>query len=373
MTRRSTGLLASVLVGAALVAAPAQAFGANAKIGLRLESSRVVVHAQPDGGAVTANVQFRIQATIPAQVRIVPWDVAVDAAGALSQVAFGSTPYSLGPTLTFSPELIDVAPSDAEQIFKVTVSVAAAASDPPHIGMLGITLLPASASQGGDASVTQGLGMGVTVLSAPPEGGEAAIANARASLAATDFTMRRGAPWTLVDQVIPDLLPGLVDHGPATAVARFTNTGNVILDSTTKFQFSTVGPLAWLPGSSEVGSPFYTVTQLASYALPGQIMSVEADSLLRANDAAPFDMLPFVGFVRVAATTTAVLGSISADPITQSTVIFIFPWKELLALILLLVVLQIVRIVLRRGWRRLRGRGKGTQPVDVQDAAADTA
>jgi hypothetical protein len=374
MSRRSTGLLVSLLVGAAIAAAPTQAIGANTKLGLGFATPRVVLRAQPGGGPVTGTLQIRVQATIPAQLQVAPRDAVSDAKGALVSAPFGSTSYSLGPSLTISPAAIDVAASDAEQTFNITVTVRVGASDPPHLGILAVTLFPpGGGSQRSGTAITQGLGMDATVVSMPPNGGEAAVPGATAALAAADITVRRGAPWTPVDQVIPDLLATLVDHGPAEAVVRFTNTGNVILDSTTVFQFASVGPGALLPGNTDAGSPFYTVTQIPRYALPGQITSSDGDSLLRIKDSAPVEMLPLIGVVRITATTTATLGSIAAAPLTQSIVIVVFPWKELLALVLLLVLLRIVRSGLRRAWSRLRGRANTKQQADVQDNAASSA
>ncbi len=353
------------------MAAPNLALGADARLELSVSPERVVIESRPDGAPITQLLTVSIIVTVPAELRIGISDVVAGPNGGLTRAPLGSTPYSLGTSVTVNPGLILVDPTSERQTFKVTVTVKADASEPPHIGMLEVSLFPRGTAGGVKGAVMQGLAMASTVLSGPPKGGEAAISDARVSLEARDLTAQRGASWTAIDQLIPDLAPALVDHGPANAVARFANTGNVILDSTTTFQFSSVGPLALLPGNTDPGSPFYTVTPLPDYALPGQVTSTDADTLLRSDDAAPVDMLPFIGVVRITATTTGTLGSLSATPIVQSTVIVIFPWKELLALVLLLVLLRVLRALLGRGWRRLRGRGKGGPTAGATGGSGD--
>lgn len=374
MHRRSARLVASIL-GAALVAAPSLVMGVNARLELSVSPGRVVIETRPDGAPITQSLTVTVQVTVPAEIKIGMSDVVAGPDGGLVPAPLGSTPYSLGASTAVAPALILVDPSDSVQTFNVTVTVTAAASDPPHLGILAVSLFPRGASDGGSGFVAQGLAMNSTVLTRPPAGGEAAIADAKAALAATDITVKRGAPWTQVDQVIPDLFPALVEHGPVTAVARFTNTGNLILDSTTTFKFASVGPLAWLPGSTETGSNLYTITPLPGYALPGQIMSVDADSLLRAKDASPTDMLPFIGFVRITATTTGTLGALSAQPITQSIVILVFPWKELLALLVLVALWSLFRAWFKR-WRtkrRLRAEEKRARTEGAARAASEAS
>jgi hypothetical protein len=379
MHRRYVRLVASVL-GAALVAVPSLVFGAEARIELGVSPRRVIIEARADGAPITQTLTVRVQATVAAEIKVAISDVVAGPDGTLVSAPLGSTPYSLGTSTVVEPALILVDPSPDLQTFDVKITVKAAASDPPHLGTLAVSLFPRGASSGVEGVVTQGLGMNATVLSGPPEGGEAAIANAQATLEGSALTVVRTTPWTVFDQLIPDLIPGLVDHGPVMATVRYLNTGNVILDATTSFRFASVGPLAWLPGSTDEGSPFYTITAAPGYALPGQVMSTDADSLLRAKDAAPVDMLPFIGFVRITTTTSGTLGALAAAPVIQSTVIFIFPWKELLALVLLLVLLGVLRTLIGRGWRRARGRGKGslatTEPaagLATEPSTPDTA
>ncbi len=353
MMHRRVAVLVASMVGAALVAAPTFAAGVNARLELSVTPYRVVIESRPDGAPITQALTIIVQVTVPAEVRIGMSDVVAGPDGGLVNAALGSTPYSLGTSVVVEPALILVDPGADRQTFKVTIAVKAAASDPPHIGALTVALFPRGKSDGVTGIVTQGLSMTSTVLSRPPEGGEAAIADATAVLQASALEVRRGAPWTPLDQVVPDLLPALVDHGPVTAIARFTNTGNVILDSTTTFKFSSVSPLALLPGNTETGPNLYSITPLPGYALPGQVTSSDADRMLRAKDATPTDMLPFLGFVRITATTTGTLGALQAEPIRQSIVILVFPWKELLALLLVVLLWSLFRAWFKR-WRSKR-------------------
>jgi hypothetical protein len=374
MHRRYVRLVASVL-GAALMAVPSFALGVEARMELGVSPRQVVIEARADGGPITQTLTVRVQATVAAEIKVAISDVVAGPSGNLLPAPLGSTPYSLGTSTIVEPALILVDPSPDLQTFDVKITVKAAASDAPHLGTLAVSLFPRGASGGVDGVVTQGLGMNATVLAGPPKGGEAAIANAQVTMEGSALNVVRTVPWTVFDQLIPDLVPGLVDHGPVLATVHYTNTGNVILDATTAFRFASVGPLAWLPGNTDEGSPFYTITAAPGYALPGQVMSTDADSLLRAKDAAPVDMLPFIGFVRITTTTSGTLGALAAAPVIQSTVIFIFPWKELLALVLLLVLLGVLRTLIGRGWRRARGRGKGslaTTGAATEAATPDT-
>ena len=106
---------------------------------------------------------------------------------------------------------------------------------------------------------------------------------------------------------------------------------------------------------------FYRVIQAHSYALPGQAAVSSASSQITAPGAAPVDTLPFIGIVKVTATTTGTLGPLAAAPVVQSTVFLVFPWKEALALLLV-----IVLWVLFKRWRRNR-RDRRNEPPPVSE------
>ena len=153
----------------------------------------------------------------------------------------------------------------------------------------------------------------------------------------------------------------------ATIAATVRNAGDSIVGTRTTYAFTSISPLALLPGSDERGTQFYKLTTLAHTLLPGQALRDEASSVMAEGDAQGADLLPFIGFVRVRATTEGGIGGLSTDPVTQTVTFLIVPWKEALALLLLWAAWRLIR----RRWRKRRGRsrrptvpaGPTTEPV----------
>lgn len=365
--------LVVALAGAALVVAPAIVSAGGGHITLGVTPRRLTLLATDSGQPVSATFTVVVDTTSPTDLRISLTDAVPGQDGLWDAAPPGSTPYSASATTTVDPTLVTVQPTGANQTLTITVTTRPLANETPRAGLITVSLLPhqdGSTSDG--ATVGQGLAVTVPVIAGISPDFLIATAGATASLAGTGVSVARKAPsFTPVDSLVPDIFPALVDPGPVTTTALFTNTGNVVLDTVTDFEFASVSPLAALPGSSEAGTPFNRYVQAHTYALPGQPASATGSSLIEQEGVAPIDSLPFIGVVRITATTTGTLGSLSATPIVQSTVIVIFPWKELLALVLLLVLLRVLRALLGRGWRRLRGRGKGGPTAGATGGSGD--
>jgi hypothetical protein len=370
--RRRLSAVVVALLGTAIVAVPSFTFGADEGLRLAVGPGRLVFLTGSQSGPTTSYLHVEVSGSTAATVATEVSDAVPDSSGGWSKAPAGSTPYSLNSVVTIDPETIDYKPNGTKQTFEVAVTVNLTPSEVPHAGFIGVSLTPVGEAPD-SGGIKQVVAIETAAVTGPAAGAGGELPAVAPALSAGGIVVSQKGSWTPIDAVLPDLIAGLIDHGPANVTATHSNSGDVVLDTQTKVSFAGVGPLAFLPGSSETGAPFYTWLDRSRFSLPGQSTAIAATSEVPLDNASPIDSLPLIGFVRVTATTTGTLGALTAVPITQSVVILVFPWKELLALILLLVVLQIVRIVLRRGWRRLRGRGKSKQPVDVQDVAADGA
>ena len=361
--RNKLPLVLAALMGAAILAAPMLSIAADDAMRLGSSPGRITFVPPAAGGPVTGQIDVDLSGTQAANVAVVVSDVVPLADGHWADASLGSTDWSLKDRVTVEPNAYSYVPDGSTHRLRLTVTVTDAPANATLAGSIEVVMTPVVDAAQGQVTVVPGLSIATKVVVAPagspPSAGSGPLPVVSASLAAGGISVSRAEPWTLIDALIPDVIPNVLDHGPAKTSATYTSTGNAVLDTQTVFEYAAVGPQAMVGGDSDPGHTFYRLTDQPQYALPGQAITDTTNTIAPINGGGSVDSLPFIGFVRVTTTTTGTLGPLSAEPIVQSTVFVIFPWKELLALVLLLGVLR----VLRGGWRRMRRRGAPATPA----------
>jgi len=352
MFKKSAAVSSLALLGLVMVTGPSSAAGAS--VTLSVSPERIQLSASPGQSTADANLTVDVTTSIPAHVAATITDVVADEEGNWVPAPLGSTSYTLKPVLQMDPQSFAVSPSANIQHIPIRLAVPVSSMDRPRVGIVSVTLIPGSSSSDKSTAVGQGLTIDTVVVAETAPQAVTGAADVKVSLAGSGLGVRTSRGFTFADSLVPDL-PGLVDHGPVTAIAHYRNDGDFVVDAQTTFEYASVSPLSLLPASSDSGHVFYLLTQVHQYALPGQAAASSAVSQVPVKGAGPVDTLPFIGLVRVTATTTGSLGPLQAAPVVQSTVFLVFPWKE--ALVILLVIV---------GWitfrRRLRNRRQRVEP-----------
>lgn len=359
MVTRGALALSIALLGSVIMAAPSAAVDDN--VTLTVSPDRIQLTANTSSSSTSGALHVTVLSSVDAQLSVSVADVVADEDGKWVKAPLGSTSYTLDSRLVVSPTEVSIVPSPVEQDYPIDLSIPIASMDQPRVGIVSVTLVPGQPTSGSGMAINQGLGIDTAVVSESAPGTITASSNVKVSLEAQGLDIESTGVFTPVDGLLPDLVPAVVDHGPVTTLARYRNNGDFIVDAQTTFEFATVSPLSALPGNTDEGDVFYELKEIHKYALPGQPASAEGTSLIETPGAAALDTLPFIGFVKVTATTTGTLGPLAAAPVVQSTVFLVFPWKEALALLLV-----IVLWVLFKRWRRNR-RDRRNEPPPVSE------
>lgn len=304
--------------------------------------------------AVSAPLTLTIAGPTPAQVSLSIADAVAAPNGGLAVASLGTTAWTLDRIATVAPTSLDYVPNGSTQTFTVTVTVAGSVARGARAGIITSSVLEVVPSGGGGNTLAQGIVVNTPVVAAPDTSIKDAGLVAGAQLTGSSLVASPSRPWLAIDQVVPDLIPSLVNHGPMAATARVVNTGNTILRTETVFSFSSVPLDAWFRNSNDPGTEILRTKASSGYALPGQTASFSASSAQGASGQSGEDALPTIGIVRIAATTSATIGGVSAPTLVQSQTVLVFPWKEALAALFVVAALfPLIARGLRALWRAI--------------------
>ena len=301
--------------------------------------------ANADQAPVSAALTVTMTGPSAAQVSIEVADAVPAPNGGLQVATIGSTAWSLERIATISPATIDYVPNGGTQTFTINVTVSGIVARSPRAGFITTTVLEVVPSGNGGTTLSQGLVVNTPVVAAPSTSVTDPALSAKANLFGAALTAVPSRPWLAIDQVVPDFIPGLVNHGPMSVTARVVNTGDTILRTSTTFTFAQLPFNSWISNNNDPGTEILRTKAATGYALPGQPATISASSAQTDTGSSSDDALPTIGLIRVTATTTGSVGGVAAPTLVQYQTILVFPWKEGLAA--LLVVLAIFPLLAR--------------------------
>src|SRR5581483_7805771 len=141
-----------------------------------------------------------------------------------------------------------------------------------------------------------------------------------------------------LDGLIPVTLPKVADHGALEARIDTRNTGDVLGRAFSHAQFTQVHPLSWLPAGIKDRFGIKDTVLLEEdtppgAAMPGNIAETVASTEID-NQQRTYDAAPWIGLVRVTATTHMTVADVTSEAVTEQDWMLIVPWKELGAVLL---------------------------------------
>lgn len=349
---RMIGSVATVLggavLGAVLLASPA---AAQTTIGT-FEGSIPIETFQGSGVGINRIV---VEAQEPGSVVMEFDDVVLSEQRSWERVDVGTTPYTL--RIQPDPAVIRYEGDMVGERQEFAVALRASGlDDQPRAGFITYTFVPDSAEgPEGNVGIRQGVAARVRLGAWPAD-----LDGVPARVTVSDLRLERDRDTVtgIIDRLLPDL-PRVINRGLAVARVRTTNVGEVLVQSETTITLARLPWVAALPFVSPEGFTVITYVDRPRLLLPGEGRTSGVASTASLVDGEDIDRLPFLGLVRVSATSTAFLGATS-DEASATAVYLVAPWKEALLIALLLLGVRIVR-------RRLARRS------DASDATASTA
>ena len=308
----------SLLAALALVALPLVASAQTAQPMVSLEPSALALVGATGPQVFRVTVQGGSAGTLSLSLR----DAVVGADGAATDAPSGTSSDSLAGTLEIVPSSFDYLPTGEPIAFTGSVTLSAGAVDRPRFGTLVAEL---TSSDGAVVAASR-----VAVVAVPGARAIATLPEGTFAIAVDDLDLAPEA-FTFVDRILPDI-PGVIGHGPLTTIATTRNVGTAAVDTRVAWEYHRLG-LADL--FSPESQPTLSVGSGTRFVIPGEVAATEGSSAITL-DAGPFDAVPLVGFVRVRATVTWDLAGVagSREGTTVSRTVFVFPWSEVLAALL---------------------------------------
>jgi hypothetical protein len=399
--RRSPARLAQLaaLASLLLAALPATvlASGSDAKplpSGIAATPARIELGVSRRSSEIAVDVAITNRGAQPTRVHTELSDLVVTQGGAYETVPAGETPYSVSSVAQIDRSELNL---DENGVPGATAIVhiwgTADNLDRPLYGALSVELEEPAASimDVGGVRVAPELrpSILIPVLIVPIAGADAtADSNALADSEGHVGSLRLGDSIRLqlqdlslsvgqrdqngwLDHVIPVALPGVADHGPLLATADVQNTGNAFGRAFTKYAFTGVNPLGYLPESVRAAvrldeRPFLEVEAPPAALMPDMQGRTRALTAYAPTPGTELDATPWFGLVRVRATTTLVLADFESAPVVREIYVLVVPWKEALVIL--------AGAALCRVWRtRRRKPGSKLLHVSMASESAEAA
>ena len=259
-----------------------------------------------------------------ASIKVELVDILTNSSGAKRAIPLGSSPFSPEGLVTYTEIFSLYEPGEDFQYFDVSFRFSEdLVLDRPVLGGLSISLVPENPA--GDQKGVQSSIVG-TFAYLPANGIN--LDEYAPSLTLTGPTIERVAPDFFPLNLLPNF-PFALNHGDVQLKYQLSNTGKIFLETSTDISVEQVGLFG--QQDKELFSD-----SVSAFLVPGQL-SAEA---IEVSPAESESQLLGIGLYRFTTTATGEMG----DQITTSTsnqqLLVVFPWKQILLALVLLVVFR---------------------------------
>jgi hypothetical protein len=326
------------VAGGALIAVAASAAPASAQTTIgTFEGSIPIETLQGSGVAINRIV---VESQEAGSIVIAFDDVVLSEEGVWEAVEAGTTPYTLQSRIQPDPAVIRYEGDmvGQQQIYQVALRTSGLDGQ-PRAGFITYTFVPdATAGAEGGVGIRQGVAVRVRLGTWPSDLDGIPV---RVSVSGLRLERDRDTITGLIDRLLPEL-PRVLNRGPAVIRVRTTNVGDALVQSGATLTLTRLPWIAALPFIDPEGSTVITFQDRAQLLLPGEGRTSAVASTASLAGVEDIDRLPFLGLVRISATSTAFLGAASHEA-SATAVHLIAPWKEGLLIVLLVVGVRTVR------------------------------
>lgn len=292
----------------------------------------------------TGYLDYSVEGPLPATLSVEVVDLGVDAGGNKIPVPLNSTKFGLRNTLKIELDKYTYKPNGTKQKYRVKITSLVNTLEGVRLGGVKVNLIPSTNAKAGTKSINIVSAIVVSV-GAVQYGFDITEFNAQAKIKASDLRfvpVHRSGILGLIDY-IPDI-PRVIDHGPADWSLSILNIG---IQPVEQFMRWRIVRGTATPYRDDVKRYQYLYAFEASthLTIPGQkftertrtvlLKNTEEQSALRSY-AKPTEVsaLPFFGIITADAQVHTSFGAFTGATQHFSRTYLIFPWKEVLLIVL---------------------------------------
>ncbi len=289
-------------------------------------------------------LDYSVEGPIPATLSVEMVDLGIDAGGNKIPVPLNSTKFGLRGVVKPTLDKYTYIPNGQKQKYRVKLTSLVGSLEGVRLGGVKVNLIPKVSTKSGAKSINMVSAIVVSV-GAIQYGFDIEEFNAQAKIEASDLRfvpMRRSGILGLIDY-IPNI-PFVIDHGPADWSLAIVNVGEQPLEQFMRWRIVKDRDIPYVDDVKRY--KYYFAFESGSHlTIPGQkfrentrtviLKNTEVQSDLRAY-AKPTEVnaLPLVGIITADAQVHTSFGAFKGKTQHFSRTYLIFPWKEVMLIIL---------------------------------------
>jgi len=289
-------------------------------------------------------LDYSVEGPIPATLSVEMVDLGIDAGGNKIPVPLNSTKFGLRGVVKPELDKYTYTPNGQKQKYRVKLTSLVGSLEGVRLGGVKVNLIPKTSTKSGAKSINMVSAIVVSV-GAIQYGFDIEEFNAQAKIEASDLRfvpMRRSGILGLIDY-IPNI-PFVIDHGPAEWSLAIVNVGQQPLEQFMRWRIVKGRDTPYVDDVNRY--KYYFAFESGSHlTIPGQkfrentrtviLKNTEVQSDLRSY-AKPTEVnaLPMFGIITADAQVHTSFGAFKGKTQHFSRTYLIFPWKEILLIIL---------------------------------------
>jgi hypothetical protein len=331
----------------------------------------------------TAFLDYSVEGPLPATLSVEVVDLGVDAGGNKIPVPLNSTKFGLRNTIKIELDKYTYKPNGTKQKYRVKLTSLVNTLQGVRLGGVKVNLIPSTNPKAGTKSINIVSAIVVSV-GAVQYGFDITEFNAQAKIKASNLRfvpVHRSGILGLIDY-IPDI-PRVIDHGPADWSLSILNIGIQPVEQFMRWRIVR-GTATPYRDDAKRYQYLYAFEASTHLTIPGQkftertrtvlVKNTEEQSALRSY-AKPTEVsaLPFFGIITTDAQVHTSFGAFTGATQHFSRTYLIFPWKEVLLIILTYLGYRKARRKIKKARKERAERKLSEAETDAIDAIASLA
>jgi len=328
----------------------------------------------------TAYLDYSVEGPLPATLSVEVVDLGIDAGGNKIPVPLNSTKFGLRNTVKIELDKYTYKPNGTKQQYRVKLTSLVNKLEGVRLGGVKVNLIPSTNAKAGTKSINIVSAIVVSV-GAVQYGFDITEFNAQAKIKASNLRfvpVHRSGILGLIDY-IPDI-PRVIDHGPADWSLSILNIGLQPVEQFMRWRIVR-GTATPYRDDAKRYQYLYAFEASTHLTIPGQkftertrtvlVKNTEEQSALRSY-AKPTEVsaLPFFGIITTDAQVHTSFGAFTGATQHFSRTYLIFPWKEVLLIILTYLGYRKARRKIKKARKERAERKLAEAEIDAIDAIA---
>lgn len=288
-----------------------------------------LVFKTSDEARAGGSFKLAVKDGLPGSIQVELVDIYATSTGSKRSIPLGSSPFTPDQLVEFTESYPGYEPSAEFQYFDISFKFKPNVElDRPVLGGLSISIVPQDQGEGEAEEGTSVASAIVATFAYLPDSG-LNLAEYQPGLSLTGPTIERVSEDFFPLNLIPDI-PLLLNHGDLEASYIITNTGKIFLETSTQLVINQLGWLNWNP------EPVFSSIPKEIFLVPGQ----QTSASIEIKPEAQSTELLGIGVYNFQTVATGTLGDQISTSTLNQQVLVIFPWKQSLIGLVLLVLFR---------------------------------